>query len=176
MTQKSIRGIDHVGITVPDIEAATKFFEAAFGAVVIYHSYTADQPPFQDPKLERELNLATGTELIASRMIKLGVGPAIELFELRATDQAQPARPSDFGLQHLAIYANDIAAAAERFEAAGGKMLSKPNPLLFPAEAGEGNFFCYGQAPWGTMIELISYPARMAYEDQTELRLWHAGS
>jgi catechol 2,3-dioxygenase-like lactoylglutathione lyase family enzyme len=32
MAHQSIRGIDHVGITVPDIEAATKFFKDAFGA------------------------------------------------------------------------------------------------------------------------------------------------
>jgi catechol 2,3-dioxygenase-like lactoylglutathione lyase family enzyme len=33
-----VHGIDHVGITVPDIEAATRFFEAAFDAQVIYDS------------------------------------------------------------------------------------------------------------------------------------------
>ena len=37
MTQPSqiVRAIDHVGLTVPDIEAATEFLVAAFGAEVV---------------------------------------------------------------------------------------------------------------------------------------------
>lgn len=38
----SVRGIDHIGITVPDIEKATLFFERAFGAQVLYHSVDAE--------------------------------------------------------------------------------------------------------------------------------------
>ncbi|MDU4359462.1 MAG: VOC family protein, partial [Enterobacter hormaechei] len=37
----SVRGIDHIGITVPDIEKATLFFERAFDAQVLYHSVDA---------------------------------------------------------------------------------------------------------------------------------------
>jgi len=55
-------------------------------------------------------------------------------------------------------------------------MLSEPKPLLFPMVAGRGNVFCYGQAPLGTMIEFIAYPGRLAYEDTTDLRFWHASS
>jgi catechol 2,3-dioxygenase-like lactoylglutathione lyase family enzyme len=176
MTGRPIRGIDHVGITVPDIEAATEFLVKGCGAQIIYRSFTADRAPLSSPDMEAELNLAPGTQLIASRMMKLGVGPGVELFELRASDQRPSARPSDFGLQHLALYVDDMAAAIARFEAAGGKMLSKPNPFLFPLEVGEGNLFCYGRAPWGTMIEFITYPSKMPYEDETDLRVWHSGS
>jgi catechol 2,3-dioxygenase-like lactoylglutathione lyase family enzyme len=176
LPNKTTRGIDHVGITVPDIDIATKFFEDAFGAKIISHFYRADQPPFGSSELDKDMNLAPGTRLIATRMMKLGVGPDIELFELEASDRRPAARPSDFGLQHFAVYTDDIVAATQRFEAAGGKMLSEPKPLLFPPVAGDGNLYCYGQAPWGTMIEFITYPSEAAYEDTTDLRLWHAGS
>lgn len=33
-----IRGIDHIGITVPDMEEATEFLHNAFGAKVAYDS------------------------------------------------------------------------------------------------------------------------------------------
>ena len=36
MTTAKIRGIDHIGITVPDIDAATKFLVEALGAEMIY--------------------------------------------------------------------------------------------------------------------------------------------
>jgi len=38
MSTDIIRGMDHVGITVSDIDEATRFFSEAFGAEVIYDS------------------------------------------------------------------------------------------------------------------------------------------
>jgi catechol 2,3-dioxygenase-like lactoylglutathione lyase family enzyme len=36
MTKRPVRGINHVGVTVPDIETATTFLIEGFGAQVIY--------------------------------------------------------------------------------------------------------------------------------------------
>ncbi|MBB4858722.1 catechol 2,3-dioxygenase-like lactoylglutathione lyase family enzyme [Novosphingobium chloroacetimidivorans] len=176
MTGRPLRGINHVGVTVPDIEAATTFLIEGLGARVIYESFSPDQPPQGNPDLDRELNLAPGTQLVATRMIQVGTGPDIELFQLKADDQRPAARPSDFGLQHLAFYADDMDEAIRRFETAGGTMLSRPKPFLFPMEQGEGNLFCYGQTPWRMMIELITVGSPMAYEHETPLRRWHAHS
>lgn len=174
MTEVPLRGINHVGVTVPDIEAATSFLIEGLGARVIYESFSPDQPPQGNPELDRDLNLAPGTQLVATRMIQVGTGPDIELFQLRADDQRPAARPSDFGLQHLAFQADDIEEAIRRFETAGGKMLSRPNSFLFDKEQGDGNLFCYGQTPWGMMIEFITIGSPMAYEQQTSLRRWNA--
>lgn len=176
MTKRPLRGIDHVGITVPDIEAATVFLIDSFGAQVIYESFTADQPPQGGTEMERDLNLASGTQLIAARLLRLGIGPEIELFQVKVDNQRPAARPSDFGLQHLALYVDDMDEAMRRFEAAGGKMLSGANPFLFPKETGPGNSFCYGQTPWGMMIEFLTYPSGMGYESDTPLRRWHSNS
>ena len=42
-----IRGIDHAGMTVPDIDAATRFFQDAFGAVTLYDVLPEDGPERQ---------------------------------------------------------------------------------------------------------------------------------
>ncbi len=55
-------------------------------------------------------------------------------------------------------------------------MFSDPNPILFPKEEGPGNLFCYGQTPWGMMIEFLTYPSAMGYESDTPLRRWLANS
>ncbi|MDY8883516.1 VOC family protein, partial [Escherichia coli] len=47
-----------------------------------------------------------------------------------------------------------------------------PKPLTFPDEKGEGNAFCYGQTPWGSIVELICWPTPMPYEKTTNLRRW----
>lgn len=167
-----IAGIDHIGINVPDIEAATRFLEQAFGAAVIYESYRKTQPPLDLSGIENTLNVAPHTSIHAARLIRIGYGPTIELFEVHAADQRNAARSSDLGLQHFALYTDNMAEAIARFVAAGGRILSEPNAVLFPEEKGARNFFCYGVTPWGTSVEFITYPEGMPYEAQTPLRRW----
>src|SRR5688572_30646612 len=48
-------------------------------------------------------------------------------------------------------------------------MVPGANPLPGP-EGGEGNRFIYARTPWGLTVELISYPAPMAYERHNDAR------
>lgn len=143
----------------------------AFGAEPIYDNMTPADPPFTGPDAERQLGLAGGTALLRMRMLRLGEGAMLELFEMRGPDQRPPARPSDFGFQHVAIYVDDMAAACSRFTDAGGTLLTAPSPML-GAEKGENNSFCYGRAPWGMMVELLTSPSPEAYEATTAARRW----
>lgn len=47
MDHSTIRGMDHVGITVQNLEEATRFFESAFGAQVIYDSVAKEDPSME---------------------------------------------------------------------------------------------------------------------------------
>ncbi len=53
----SVRGIDHIGITVPDIEKATLFFERAFDAQVLYHSVDAQTDNIDQSAQQHTLKL-----------------------------------------------------------------------------------------------------------------------
>lgn len=178
MAKETIRGIDHVGITVTDIDAATTFLAEAFGAQVIYQALGKEDAPEGGPALEADTGVAPGTVMRSQRMIRIGRGPDIELFEMHADDQRPAARGSDIGVNHLAFYADDVPAAIARFEQAGGTMMSQPNPILFKAEQGSNYVFCYGRTPWGMSIEFISYPGEMGFEKEgaTPLRRWNRGS
>ncbi|WP_446028129.1 VOC family protein [Lelliottia amnigena] len=168
----TVRGIDHIGITVPDIEQATLFFEIALGAQVLYRSVEPGDDNIDNASQEKTLRLFPGTRIRAIRMLALPNGPGIELFEMHGPEQQPAARPSDFGLQHFAVYVDDFAQAIARFTAAGGEIFTEPKPLTFPDERGEGNAFCYGKTPWGSVIELISWPSPMPYEKYIPLRRW----
>ncbi|MFD2286203.1 nuclear transport factor 2 family protein [Pedobacter petrophilus] len=168
-------GIDHIGINVPDIESASSFLQQAFDAEILYESYSKQQPPLEFDGNEANLNLSPQTKLFACRMIKIGSGPDIELFEVHVNGQREAVKSSDLGIQHFAIYTEDIKSSLEKFSKAGGKLLSDPDRLLFPLETGEKNFFCYGVTPWGTSVEFITYPDGMPYEKQTNLRRFKAG-
>lgn len=171
MNEAVVQGLDHIGITVPDIDAATRFFCEALGAQLIYTSVSPGDALDQDAQ-QNALHLTPGTQVTAVRMLKLHHGPGIELFEMHGADQRDPPRASDYGLQHFAVYAEDIDAAILRFERAGGVMFTGPKALSFPTERGDGNVFCYGRTPWGGIIEFISRPSPMPYEWQTTLRRW----
>lgn len=164
----TVRAIEHVGITVPDMEAATRFFAEAFGAETIYDML---DEPLAGPEVEAGLGIPKGAAITAIRMLRLGNGPNVELFTYTGVDQAQPVLPSDMGIQHICLYVDDIDAAASRLEKAGGKLLSQPGDLP-GGDAGKGNRYVYTRTPWGSTIELVTYPSYQAYEARTRLRRW----
>lgn len=166
-----IRGVDHLGITVPDIESATRYFVEALGAEVLYDVLKRSEPPLEGREVESWVGVSRGTAVFAIRLLRLHEGPSIELFEYKSDARKAAALPSDFGLQHLAVYVDDIQAAAERVRDAGGFLLK--GPVALPAiEGGAGNEFWYTRTPWGMTIELITYPSRSPFERDTGQRRW----
>src|SRR3546814_8136700 len=77
MTAPVIRGVNHIGITVPDIEAAKAFLADAFGGQLIYQSFGPQDPPRQGPEFERAVGAFPGTVVRAQAMVKIGTGPDI---------------------------------------------------------------------------------------------------
>ena len=148
----TIRAIEHIGITVPDLEQATTFFAEAFGAEKIYDMLDA---PLQGPAVEAGLGIPAGATIEAIRMLRLGEGPNLELFTYSGTPQREPVVPSDFGIQHFCVYVDDIDEAAERLQRAGAQLLSAPNELP-GGDAGSGNRYLYARTPWGSTVELVS--------------------
>ncbi len=130
-------GIDHLGITVPDIKSATEYFVAAFGTEVIYDVLSNRDTPLGGDEIEAAVGIARNTTVRAIRLLKLHDGPSIELFEYAGAEQRASSIPSDFGLQHLAIYVDDMAAAAERVQRAGGHLLAGPNGRWRPPIPGD---------------------------------------
>ncbi|KKC27000.1 VOC family protein [Sphingomonas sp. SRS2] len=171
MTAPTARGIDHIGLTVVDIEAAERFLIDGLGAEFIFETINPTHPPFKGPEVEKAIGVPPGTEIDTIRMYKMGTGPGIELFHYKTDGQRPAARMCDVGWQHLALYVDDMEAAIERAVAAGAEQLGPPWDLI-NAESGPGNRFCFLRAPFGPMIELVSHPSPSQYESETPLRRW----
>ncbi|MFC3352407.1 VOC family protein [Sphingobacterium zeae] len=167
-----VRAIDHIGITVPNIEEAAKFLEEAFGATAIYDNVVPTDKPTEGAEAEAKLGFAKGSAIVHMRMMRIGDGACIELFEMKVPgERKKDIIPSDIGLQHFAVYTDDIDKTKEKFENAGGRLLKGPNEML-GREGGKGNHFMYCVTPWGTFVELISYPSELEIEKETPLRRW----
>ncbi len=168
---KMYRGIDHIGMTVPNIEVATNFFREAFDAKVCYDVQRPEHDPMKGEEVEKQLGLPSGKTIIHMRLLRIGEGPTIELFQLGTNADKDPAKISDLGLHHFALYVDDIKESSKRFEAAGGSLLSEPHPLA-GVEDGPRNSGVYGTTPWGSLIELIKYPDGIDYPNESEAKRW----
>lgn len=168
----NFRGIDHVGITVPDVNEASVFFEKALNAQTLYDVLPEGGKPFEGAQTEKELGIPPASKIVHMRLVQIGNGPTLELFQFEGAAQTKAASLNDYGLQHIAVYVDDIEAACKQFEAAGGKLLSAPHPLA-NVEDGPRNKGVYGRAPWGSLVELITYPDGLR---DKSLHRWTPGS
>jgi len=162
-------GMDHVGLTVPDIDEAVAWFRDVLGC-----SAPLTFGPFSDPEgtfIQDLLGVHPRAVIEQITMVRCGRSANIELFEYEAPDQVTTfPRNSDWAGHHVAFYVNDIDAAVAHMVSKGVRKLLGPLPVTDGPAAGQSiNYF---QTPWGTYVELISYPEGMAYERDPGRPLW----
>jgi glyoxylase I family protein len=164
----TVRTVDHVGLTVPDIAATTRFLVDVLGFQEVY-SYI----PTDASGNAQERQFARHPQSRVERITALRLGTLnLELFELRAPDQRQVIpRSSDWGGLHLAFYVDDLDQATDHLRRHGVRVLGDPMELKGP-EAGPGNRFIFALGPGGLTLELITYPDGKAYEETAAQRLF----
>lgn len=166
-----LRGTDHIGFTVPDLDQAVRFFVDVIGCEAFY-----DLGPFQSDTdwMAEHLNVHPRAVMRRLKFLRCRNGSNFEIFEYDSPDQnrSQP-RNSDVGGHHLAFYVDDMAAALEHLRRHGVRILGEPTVRESGPSGGQS--WVYFLAPWGMQLELVSYPRGKAYERDTPRRLWHPG-
>jgi methylmalonyl-CoA/ethylmalonyl-CoA epimerase len=141
--QEELRGLvtalDHVGVAVPDLDAAIAFYQDNFGLVVA-HIETNEEQGVREAMLR-----APGDE---------GTGTAVQLLA-PLTEESTIAKFIDRsgpGLQQLAYRVSDVDAAADALRAKGLR-------LLYPeAKRGTSNSrvnFVHPKDAGGVLVELV---------------------
>lgn len=171
MQNNTMRGIEHIGITVPDHAEAVAFFEKALGAEVLFSLTTKDRPPLKGDDLGPMNGMLPGTAIVAMSMLRFGNGPNLEIFEIDHPRRRDSASISDFGMSHFSITVEDIDAACARFAAAGGSLLEGPYDLM-GQEEGPANRGRFGVTPWGLLIEFEQLPSPMTYDGTPTATRW----
>ncbi len=164
-----VRGVNHIGLTVPDMAQAETFFTEVLGC-----RKAMSFGPFRDDKgnfMNDVLDVDPRAVINQISMLRCGSGSNIELFNYDAPDQKTVLpRNSDIGGYHIAFYVDDIAAAAEYFKAKGVRTLQGPLPVNEGPAAGQSILYFF--TPWGLQLEAISFPGGMAYEKDGGPILW----
>ena len=162
-----LRGLEHVGLTVPNLDDAVRFFCDVIGCEHVLDAGTV-----------------AGAEMMATRLncdptasmrycfLRCRHGTNLELFEYAAPDQrTAPPRNSDIGGHHLAFYVDAMAPAVAHLRAHGVRILGEPSTIEEGPAAGTD--WVYVLAPWGLQLELLSYPHGKGPADSPARRLWN---
>ncbi|GGX54725.1 VOC family protein [Saccharospirillum salsuginis] len=163
-----LRGTDHIGFTVPNLEEAVAFFVDVIGCEAFY-----ELGPFEGGDwLSQQLDVHPQTVMKKLKFLRCKNGTNFELFEYEAPDQnTKQPRNSDIGGHHLAFYVDDFDAALEHLKAHGVEIMGEP--VVRTAGPSGGQTWIYFKTPWGMQLELVSFPNGKAYEADFENKLWH---
>lgn len=158
-----VQRVDHIGITVPDLAAAHRFFTEVLGAEYMYRlgPYRHD-----DDWMSRQLNVDHRAVMERLHFYRLGGQAIFEVFQYEAPGRADtPPRNSDVGGHHVAIYVQDLDSAIEALYANDLTVLGEP---VTSSGASAGQRWIYFLSPWGMQFELVSYPGGKAFDHHPE--------
>jgi catechol 2,3-dioxygenase-like lactoylglutathione lyase family enzyme len=147
-----MRAIDHVGLTVADLDRAVEFWCGRLGLRLL-HRGTETDPDIASLIGEDSVELEIAD-------LDAGDGRIIELIRyIRPAGRPVRARSSDPGSSHIALRVDDLDAALERIEGSEARQISRHPVLLHdPGGAWDGVTCCYIADPDGIIVELIQRP------------------
>ncbi len=158
-TIPSFDTIDHIGITVPDLEEAVAFFTDVLGAEEWYREGPSTD---EGDALWRELRVDPRAS-VRLAMLRLGSTTTIELLEYtmpagEATTIAP--RNSDHSAAHIGLRVRDIDAAAAHLRSVA-EIEVLDGPIRVDGGTSDGLRWIYFTTPWGLMMELVQLPDGM---------------
>lgn len=145
----TVSRIDHVGITVSDLDRALGFYRDVLGLRVIADA-TVTEP---------EVAELLGLDSVQLRIADLdsGDGRIVELIQyVQPKGRRIAYESSDSATAHIAFTVDDLAAVRDRLTSAGATMVSRqPITIDEPGGAFDGAICFYVRDPDGVILELV---------------------
>ena len=160
MTSFSYKRLDHVSLTVRDLDQAVTFYTRVFGAEVAYRMGpfdAAEIPKMEDGRDWTEAHINVPGARLKIAMLKLPDGMGMELFEYEKPGDAatKPPRNCDVGSRHLCIEVDDLDSSVEYLRQHGcTPMAGSIDALDGPCPPSRS---WYVLDPFGNQIELVEY-------------------
>jgi catechol 2,3-dioxygenase-like lactoylglutathione lyase family enzyme len=166
--------VDHVGLTVPNLEAAARFYCDIIGGYELYRIGpfdAAEMPRMNDGRdwAEAHINVAGARLTIA--MLSIGPNLMLELFQYDQPPERQgrPPRNCDCGGHHIAFKVENLEAAKKHLADRGCKVMDGPIVLdQGPCATTRVN---YVLDPWGNQLELVEYTMQ-AFEASAPVKIY----
>lgn len=137
-----MRGVDHFGFTVPDLEQAVGFLVEVMGCEAFFT--IGPFGPFEDDWMAENLNVNPRASIPVAHMVRCANGTNFEIFDYDSPDQRlEQPRNSDIGGHHIAFYVDDMDEAVTYMKDKGVQFLGEPH--LFTDGRWPG---CTGSTSW----------------------------
>lgn len=159
----TFRGLDHIGMTVEDVDAVVAFYLDTFGGEILYHMGPLDS---------REMPQVGGRDWTGGHIdvpdarvrftgIRIAGTLQLEIYQYeRPKGETTPPRNFDIGGHHFALKVDDIDTATEYLRRKGCAIME--GPIVPPDGPLLGSRSQYLRDPFGNYFELMEYD-RMAF-------------
>lgn len=140
-----------VSLTVPNLDAAERFYREALGFALV--SRTATHPAAMAD------TLGVPGARVGSVLLRLG-SQTLELMAFDPPGAPYPAdsTSTDLWFQHCAIVVGDMAAAYQHLQGSQATAITHDGPQVLPANTGSVSAFKF-RDPFGHPLELIHFPS-----------------
>ncbi|UDQ99480.1 lactoylglutathione lyase family protein [Lentisphaerota bacterium WC36G] len=159
--QKNPKAFSHIGITVPNLEKAVKFYTEVMGWYEIMKPTTILEE--DDTAIGKMCIDVFGRGWGSFRIAHLSTADriGIELFEFKKNLQPQNKfNPFQTGIFHFSVQDPDVEGLAKKIVEAGGKQ-RMPIRYYYP---GEKPFrMVYMEDPFGNIVEIYSHSYELTY-------------
>jgi catechol 2,3-dioxygenase-like lactoylglutathione lyase family enzyme len=155
--------VDHVALTIPDLDEAVAFYTGALGGEEVYRLGPFDAseiPALPDGRDWTEAHVNVAGARLRFAGIRLGADFVVELFEYeRPPGATTPPGNADVGGGHIGLKVADLDAALAFLRERGVQTFER-------IEVAEGSLAgmrgAYFLDPWGNHLELVEYD-RLGY-------------
>lgn len=153
--------VDHVGLTVPDLDAAVRFYCNVFGCTERFRMGPFDAqelPSMPDGRDWSHAHVNVARARFRFVMLQLGPNLMLELFQYDRPEARgeQPPRNCDLGGHHLALKVHNLDQAVEYLKGQPGVKVME-GPIVVTEGSCAGMRVIYFLDPWGNQMELVEF-------------------
>ncbi|HAX72334.1 MAG TPA: lactoylglutathione lyase family protein [Firmicutes bacterium] len=154
------RAFSHIGLSVPDLERAVKFYSEVMGWYIVMQPavVTEERETAIGIMCEDVFGPGWGSFKIAHMVTSDGIG--VELFEFPNNEPTGEFKFWKTGLFHFCIQDPDVEGMVEKIVANGGKQ-RMPIREYYPGE--KPYRMCYVEDPFGIIFEVYSHSYEVTY-------------
>ena len=149
--------ICHVGMSVPDLARATRWYHDVLGLDPLGHAAEVRPGERHAGAMAADV-LGARFGALRQRHLTGANGVGVELFQFESTPYELT------GLFHVCVTVDDVPGAAKRVAATGGRQTSR----VWQIFEEEPFLMCYCRDPFGNIVELYSHSQERVYANRDE--------
>ncbi|MBT2605109.1 VOC family protein [Bacillus sp. ISL-53] len=150
--------ITHIGLAVPDLDSAIKWYEQVLGFSLLAGPYSFDASEENEHNMTNDL-LGNHIKKMHNAHLMADNGVGIELFEFKEPRMPKGESRGYEGFFHICLISDDIERLADDIAASGGKRRSD----LWNTWENKPYYLIYCEDPFGNIIELYSRSTELMY-------------